>query len=483
MKRFSEQFYKKAQSIKLNKAEQADLRDRIVSYMEYHPLPAEMKAAVAQKPKTTRRPVMTDPFATYRVPFVQVFKFGGVFAAIIMVAVPFVAERAVPGDTLYAVKVNFNEEVRSTLTWDPYEKVEWETVRLNRRIAEAKLLQKEGRLTEEVEAATAAAVLQHAENAKAEIETLRASDADTAAIATIELDSTLALQAQSLASDETDETATSTDHGTDLIAFALGQSLEKPINQATTSLPALPKLIARVEQHTTRVRELETTLAGQVDAAAMADVTRRIDDIERVAAEAFALPEASAAEAQTILVDVIARAQKLIVFMTELGVRETVTIESAVPVVLTEDEKNISRSDRLNKIDTYLRQLQATEIEDAELAAKLATIEAQLVRAKTELATVDTYSTFVEMSDNALALGKDAIILIEQAGVQVITPPPESAATSTEAVAPGSATTTDETVEPPVEPEATTSSSVSSGATTSPTTTVAVRTETLDGSE
>src|SRR6056297_835594 len=121
-------------------------------------------------------------------------KLGGVFALLVLIIVPIMAERAVPGDTLYAVKVKINEEVRSSLTLDPYEKIEWETVRINRRIAEAKLLAKEGRLTEAAEAEAAAAVKEHADNVKAEIETLRAADADEAAIAEIAFDSTMQVQ-------------------------------------------------------------------------------------------------------------------------------------------------------------------------------------------------------------------------------------------------------------------------------------------------
>lgn len=465
MKRFSEQFHKKAQTVKLKKAEQADLRDRIVSYMEYHPLPAEMR----QEKSATKRKVATgptlvaEPFAAYQVPFANIFKFGGAMAAIVLLVVPFVAERAIPGDTLYAVKVNFNEEVRSSLTWDPYEKVEWETVRLNRRIAEAKLLQKEGRLTEEAEAEVAAAVRHHADNAKAEIETLRVSDADEAAIAAIELDSTLTLQAQALAVVSENEAATSTDNGTDLIASAIDDSLEKPVDLATTSLPALPKLTARVEQHTTRVRELEQNLAGQVDAAAMADVTRRIEDLERLAARALALPEEEVAEAQLMLVDVVARAQTLIVFMTELEVRETVAIEAAVPVVLTVDEENVNRATRLNDIDAYLMQLQGVETSDEEFIAKLSILEERLSSIRSDLDKEMEYESFIAISDEALALGKDAAILIEQSGIQVTLVTAVEAATSTEVVATSTATSSPEINEPEVEvetPAATTSAEV-----------------------
>ena len=47
MKRFSEQLYKKSTSVKLQAAEKRELRERLVSYMEYHPLPAEMKTKKA----------------------------------------------------------------------------------------------------------------------------------------------------------------------------------------------------------------------------------------------------------------------------------------------------------------------------------------------------------------------------------------------------------------------------------------------------
>ena len=52
--------------------------------------------------------------------------------------------------SLYLVKVHFNEEIRSTLALSPYEKVAWETKRIERRIAEARLLASEGNLTDEL---------------------------------------------------------------------------------------------------------------------------------------------------------------------------------------------------------------------------------------------------------------------------------------------------------------------------------------------
>jgi len=365
-------------------------------------------------------------------------------AAIMLLVVPFVAERTVPGDTLYAVKVHFNEEVRSTLTLDSYQKVEWETTRLNRRIAEAKLLEKEGLLTEEVGAEVAAAVKQHTDNAKAEIETLRETDADNAAIAAIELDSTLAIQAQALTNPTVEllnnEVSTTTEAAATLIADAIDESIEGLADEV--ALPSLEKLIARVEQHTTRVRELEQTILNQVDADTATDITRRIEDVERVAAEALALDDEAEAEAQEILIDVITRAQKLVVFMTELELREDIAISTAVPVILTSDEENSNRSERLTTLNKMIQQISATEVEDADLAAKIAVFSEQLTAAQTSLASIpdEVYETFVAESDAALVLGRDALLLLEQAGLVVASIVPTAPATATST----SATTTDQ---------------------------------------
>ena len=446
MKRFSEQLHKKSQTVKLKKAEQADLRERVVSYMEYHPLPADMKTAKSTQKKSVRQSLPIEAFTTYRLPFAQLFKFGGAFAAIVLIVIPFVAEQAVPGDTLYAVKVNINEEVRSSLTLDPYQKVEWETTRINRRITEAKLLQKEGRLTEEAEADAAAAVKQHADNAKAEIETLRVSDADEATIAEIALDSTLTVQAQSFDSAEGDE-GTETARGVDLIADAIDESLKKPANQASSTLPALAKLTARVELNTTRLRELEVSLAPQIETSAAADVARRIDDIERLAADAFALPPEAEIDARTMLVDVLTRAQKLIVFMTDLEVRETVSIETVAPVILTKQEQERNRVERMMQLETYVTQLSAAEVEDEAFAEKLAAMTARLVQQVADLETITEYRAFVAESDKALTLGKDSLLLFEQAGIEIVAPIAVIVASTTDPVATSTVSTTEEVVE------------------------------------
>jgi len=446
MKRFSEQLKIQSQTVKLTKAEQADLRDRVVSYMEYHPLPASMKTTAAPKTRaaSTKSQILTDTFGQFAIPYQLLFKLGGVAAVFVLVFVPFMAERTVPGDTLYAVKVQFNEEVRSSLTWGSYEKVEWETTRLNRRIAEARLLADDGLLTQEIEESVAAAVKVHSDNAKREIEVLRIADADEALIATIAFESSLGVQAQAFSDDSaTDQGEPGVARTGMLISDMIDQSRAAIPQTASTSVPAYNKLMARVELSTTRVRDLRDAIDGDVDAKDLADVTRRIEDIDRaiLAAIELASDESTEFDARVALSEVIARTQRLIIFMTELQVREEVTLEEVVPVVLTADEQTIDRSTKMTALDTGIAAVTAAAagLENEQLAAKLTETIAALQITRTELMVIDSYPEFVKQSQAALALVADSLILVEQSGA---TSPVDPVATTTPAIAVDLATST-----------------------------------------
>ena len=96
MKRFSEQFHTKSKSVSLTPTEKQELRERLVSYMEYHPLPAELKLV---KKAPAQAPVVHDVFKTVSLPFTLIFKSSAVAAALVLV-VPFMAEQSVPGISL-----------------------------------------------------------------------------------------------------------------------------------------------------------------------------------------------------------------------------------------------------------------------------------------------------------------------------------------------------------------------------------------------
>ena len=194
MKRFSEQLNKKSQTVKMTAAQRRDLKARLVSYMEYHPLPKTMQQKNAEQYLEAEQRFSLLHFNT---PHIRGFM--TMFAVSMLIIVPVIAEKAVPGDVLYPVKVNFTEGIRSTLTVSPYAKIELETRLLERRIAEARLLASEGKLTPEVEEEVVAAVKTHSDAAQEGIAALRESDSDEAAIAEITLGSALSVQSEMLA--------------------------------------------------------------------------------------------------------------------------------------------------------------------------------------------------------------------------------------------------------------------------------------------
>ena len=418
MKQFSQQLHKKATTtVTLQAAERRELRERLVTYMEYHPLPAELQEKAAAKAK--KNLTQNDPFMVVKVPFLPLFKYSFVAVAMVLVVMPIVAERAIPGDTLYAVKVQFNEELRGKLTFGGYQKIEWETERLNRRIAEARLLASEGRLTEDVGLRMAQAVKTHTENAKREIDALRSEDADAAMIASITLDTTLEAQANSFINraDGTGEVSMlTTARPTDLIASAINESREMARGE-TAAVPAYGKLLARVELNTTRLYELRTVVSRLTTSEQLAEVTRRIEDVERSMSQAIAQVETDEALARQTLVDAMQRSQKIIVFMAQLQMSQAIDIESLVPVVLTVEEEQAFMADTLSLIQVKLQEIEESveSVEDEALQEKIMFAYSTIADTVELMAASTTdYQAFIMYARDAQALADDTILLLRQ---------------------------------------------------------------------
>lgn len=286
MKRFSQQFKKQSESIRLKASEKSALRERIVSYMEYHPLPQEMRQAELNI-KTQKEFIVSEPFRVVSLNKFYFRSFAGIFALFLFVGVPFIAEHTLPGDVLYPVKIQFNEELRSSLAISPYAKVAWETERLERRISEARLLASEGKLTSETETQVAEAVKTHSDAAQREIDTLRQSDSDGAAIAEITLASALAVQSEVLAghADKDTQNGIASTQGDGRSVAALAQVVDQARDSAqaaqTTSSPSYEKLLARVESESTHAYELFASVKKGASAEEVANVERRLADIQR----------------------------------------------------------------------------------------------------------------------------------------------------------------------------------------------------------
>lgn len=412
MKRFSEQLNTKSKSIKIDASEKRELRERVVSYMEYHPLPKSMEGE-----RAIPTPFYTEPFKKVTLNFNTLARWSGALAAIVLLVVPVLAERAVPGDGLYAVK-GFTEDVRGTLNFTPYQKIEWETERLNRRIAEARLLADEGRLTDEVEAEVAQAVKFHTENAQREIEALRYEDADEATLATIALSTTLQVQSASLREENGDTEIYGEDKKTTrLLANVIDETLSKQeANNASSTVPSYEKMMARVELNTTRAYELLASLGLSNEDEQYKEITRRIEDIGRSVEEAITLHEADDQKAREILIDSLQRTQRLVVLMTQIEVSEDFDVEGIVPVVFTSEEKANKTEQYKQDLDKQVKIIEASIViqTNTDITGKAENSLASLKESQLKIASSTDFAEIKKLSEEALTLAGETVYLLEQ---------------------------------------------------------------------
>jgi hypothetical protein len=386
MKRFSEQFKKKAGLVTLTMAEKHALRERLSAYVEYHPLPVTMKkTSVRRGPTLFREPFIewVMPRRLYRQLVLGCFVF-------MIVGVPLLAERAVPGDMLYSMKVRVNEEVRSSLTSSGYEKVVWETKRLERRVAEARVLAKEGKLTPEIEAEVIAAVTEHQAATAAEIETLRSTDAEAATLAAVTVASVLDVQAESLKMIDAEAAAT---EGMSTVALAsVLDAAGEEVARTNTDTISYERLVAQLETETTRGRELLASIKDSATEQEYHDIERRLADIEGKVAAGAGLATTDTAAGAASLTQTWRDMQVIITFMTDIDVRTALAIETMVPVVLTPEEEKALALEAYSEASIALAKIDTTlpTVADAGINEKVSLTVPQIV------ALLETASTTID---------------------------------------------------------------------------------------
>lgn len=340
MKKFTEQLKKRAEeAIHLRASEKHELRERLVAFMEYHP---------ATKGSEFLAPT-SSYFSRFNLNAWTIGRIASASLAFIFVVVPVLAEKALPGELLYPVKIRFNEEVRGALVSSPYEKIEWETERLERRLAEANLLADAGKLTPDVEAEVARAVTLHSEAAKQGIEDIRANDSDDAAFAEIALSSALEVQSEVL----TKRDSTNADSSTSALATAVNQAKDSVTLGGGENI-SYEKLQARLEAETTRAYEYFNTLNGVISDEEKREVEKRLSDVKAKANRAANVHEQDAATSTKLLIEALGSTRKIISFMTNLDVRNNVNIDELVPSAPSDQERRESIESRLKEADNVI---------------------------------------------------------------------------------------------------------------------------------
>jgi len=361
MKRFAQQFKKQSEKTKLTAEEQFLLREKITTFMEYHPLPATQEVGN----DTFSLPT---PFITTRVPWKKVRMSFGLVAVAFFVTLPAVAEYTVPGDMLYPVKVRINEEVRSTLARTPYEKVEWESKRIERRISEARVLARAGLLTPEAEEAVAVAVTQHRSNANAEIALLRErNNTDEATLANMTLSSVFEVQSTAFQVDDestsalavatvVSDTPKSSSNRTLASVIEGGRAELALLNE--TEVISYERLMAEIERQTTRAYERLSSIRKTISAQDASDIDRRLNDISKRIFDVKIQSKKVSIEDISQLRQALQDTQKLIAFMNDIDVRSRVAVERIVPITLTFEERYAKFAPRLKEFTAQVEKIE-----------------------------------------------------------------------------------------------------------------------------
>lgn len=381
MKSFDKDLKKYSEKIKLKVSERRELRERVLSYMEYHPLPKQ-GSVVDSIPEGG---ILSEAYTKLRIsPFH--LRIAGGFFVLLLIVIPIFAERSVPGDVLYILKTEVNEKIQAQLANSPYEKIEFETKLMERRIAEAVVLASEGKLTEETKEQLEKTVREHAQAVRDELTELSMQDAEGAALAEIAFSSSLEVQSTVLGATEDSE-------GEILlgdILTVINNARDETILKQEENKPSYIGLVAQIELQTTRAYELFETIKETVTEEEIADIDRRLSDINRLFSEAkdgFVYDESKAVADSSHVLGFI---QKLISFMTNIDVREAVTLESLVPVVLSAEERTSLANEEILSIERL----------KAEILQRIETIEENSVveQVTGELAIIDEFMTKIQVA-------------------------------------------------------------------------------------
>lgn len=333
-------FLEEAKKISMTARERDIVRGRLVSYMEYHPLHMPiLKSHPQSLGRYTKRVAVLFGAQIAR------FRVGvGAVALLFFITIPVVAEQALPGDTLYAVKVRFNEGVRSQLLFSPYEKMQWETKRVERRIAEARLLVKDGKLTQEKESTLEETVRSHATAFQAQLAELRKSDVTGVAVAEVTLESALDVQSAVLNTEIRQEASAANPNEGNVNGLAAvvrearaGVAVSTDADDAS-SVASYEPLITRIEGNTTRIHGLSEGLIHELTEAEKAEINERIIHVDADIGDAKKAHEAeNDGVAIPLLRDALATTEKLIAFMSSMDLRANVSLDTLVPQQVVDD--------------------------------------------------------------------------------------------------------------------------------------------------
>lgn len=173
MEKEFEKFIKRAKRITLSPDEKKKMRESLILFIERHPVREEVDSRLQLQKGSFLNQLRLKPMPVFAVIAVITLMVGG--------GTSLAAESALPGDTLYPVKVSVNEEVWGAFAISDEAKARLAANLAERRLQEATTLAAEGKLTAEAQAEIESRFNTHVEKFEAKANKLAAKGKANAA--------------------------------------------------------------------------------------------------------------------------------------------------------------------------------------------------------------------------------------------------------------------------------------------------------------
>lgn len=142
------EYFKKLEQIKLSESARARMQGELDAYVTFHPVPSSVRVGDEYR-FIEQVPVSTSWFTKLRNIHIMPMTFAILIALMISGGTTFAAQSALPGDFLYPVKVEVNENIKSVFTFGADAEAELQADLLAERVTEVETLQARGELTAE----------------------------------------------------------------------------------------------------------------------------------------------------------------------------------------------------------------------------------------------------------------------------------------------------------------------------------------------
>jgi len=184
MKTIEEKFKNKFKQIKLKRKEKAFIEERLLLFMKANPI-------LIKSPYSIKSPYLSIKMIRNIANPIKILALALILALTTGSGFAYAAENALPGNILYSIKTNINEEVRGLFLGSSEKKMVWEIEKTERRMEEAAELVITNKMTTKTSEEIKTRIDQHTKKISKEIKEIKNENPETALEISSQLESSI----------------------------------------------------------------------------------------------------------------------------------------------------------------------------------------------------------------------------------------------------------------------------------------------------